>query len=423
MRSRPSFASSRYHWPTAAGSSRPGLRHCSGATRPPEPIPASGVVSPVARLETILNALDDGYCLVEVLFDRSAVPIDYRFLECNPAFEAQTGLHDAVGRMMRELAPQHEEHWFQIYGRVALTGQSERFEQHAAALDDRWYDVFAVRVDDPAERHVAILFRDITPRKRAQDALRENAVRLREAAEQLQQADQRKDEFLATLAHELRNPLAPIRNGVQILRLASVGDTNIQRIAEIMDRQVSHLVRLVDDLLDVSRITRGQVGLRQELVTVNRVLSRAVESCSTLFEPAGLHLRVEIPPDPVCVEGDADRLIQVFSNLLANAAKFTPREGTVSLSLSAGDGHAIVVVEDNGIGIPTDRLKDVFEMFAQVHAPGGNSGLGIGLALVRQIVLLHHGSVVAESEGPGHGSRFTVRLPLQQQEPHVDRTG
>lgn len=270
--------------------------------------------------------------------------------------------------------------------------------------------VAACYLPGEGERMIAYAV-DITARKRAEEALRDNEAQLRQAAEALRRADQRKDEFLATLAHELRNPLAPIRNGVQILRLASAGNPNLQHTTQMMDRQVNHLVRLVDDLLDVSRITRGKVGLRHELLALNQVLSRAVESCSPQFAPSAHHLQVEIPPDPVWVEGDPDRLTQVFSNLLSNAAKFTPLEGTVSLSLSARDGEAIVVVQDTGIGIPGDRLDHVFEMFTQVQ-PRTNDGLGIGLALVQQIVLMHHGSVVAESEGPGRGSRFTVRLPL-----------
>jgi CheY-like chemotaxis protein len=182
----------------------------------------------------------------------------------------------------------------------------------------------------------------------------------------------------------------------------------------MMDRQVNHLVRLVDDLLDVSRITRGKIELRRERVVLNEVLSSALESCETLFEPHGHELRVQIPSEPLAVQGDPDRLTQVFSNLLSNAAKFTPREGTVWLSLERQGDDAVVVVRDTGIGIPAERLESVFDMFAQVHAPRGNDGLGIGLALVRRLLEMHKGSVTAHSGGLGRGSSFTVRLPLLQ---------
>ena len=624
-----------------------------------------------ARYCALLEAIDQGFCIVELMFDEHEKPVDYRFLEINPAFERQTGLVDARGKRMRELAPAHEQHWYDVYGRVAVTGKSVRFENYAAALGDRWFDVFAFRVDEPEQRHVAILFSDITDprraalerqrtqqalavsearfrqlielgpvgigvgepagrmllandallgmlgytpdeidslnwrertppeflpldlanidslrrgaapvpfekefvrrdgtrvpalvvaqflpgkgerliayvlditerkraeralreseaqlrslidhmagfvamldregallevgepalhaggleradvigrkfwecgwwrhdpaqrsriqqwvrdagrgttvredvvartadggqldidlmlvpvfddsgrvthvipsgidvseRKRMETALRENEARLNQAASALQDADRRKDEFLATLAHELRNPLAPIRNGVQILRLTAAGDHTLQRTTEMMDRQVNHLVRLVDDLLDVSRITRGKIELRRDRVVLNDVLSCALESCETLFEPHGHELRVQIPQEPLAVEGDPDRLTQVFSNLLSNAAKFTPRGGTVWLSLERRGDDAVVVVRDTGIGIPAERLESVFDMFAQVHAPRGNDGLGIGLALVRLLLEMHRGSVTAESGGSDRGSRFTVRLPL-----------
>jgi len=179
-----------------------------------------------------------------------------------------------------------------------------------------------------------------------------------------------------------------------------------------MERQMQHLVRLVDDLLDVSRITRGKIKLRRDLVLINEVVSSALESCQTLFEPHGHTLSVVLCTEPLCVLGDPDRLRQVFANLLSNAAKFTPREGTVWVSLERSANFALVRVKDTGIGIPPERLKNVFEMFAQVNTPAGNDGLGIGLALARQLVTLHGGWIEAHSEGVGKGSEFLVCLPL-----------
>lgn len=253
---------------------------------------------------------------------------------------------------------------------------------------------------------------DISDRKQVERALRENEQRLADSAAALRDADRRKDDFLATLAHELRNPLAPIRNGIQVLRLIAGANPTLERTTQMMERQMQHLVRLVDDLLDVSRITRGKIKLRRDLVLINEVVSSALESCQALFEPQGHTLSVVLPTEALSVLGDRDRLRQVFANLLSNAAKFTRREGTVWVSLERSADFALVRVRDTGIGIPPERLKHVFEMFAQVNAPEGNDGLGIGLALARQLVSLHGGWIEARSEGMGKGSEFLVCLPL-----------
>ena len=253
---------------------------------------------------------------------------------------------------------------------------------------------------------------DISDRKRMELALRENEQRLADSAAALRDADRRKDDFLATLAHELRNPLAPIRNGIQILRLVAAANPTLERTSQMMERQMQHLVRLVDDLLDVSRITRGKIKLRRDLVLLNDVVSSALESCQALFEPRGHTLAVTFSAEPLRVVGDPDRLRQVFANLLSNAAKFTPKEGSVWVNLERSAGFALMRVKDTGIGIPQERLKNVFEMFAQVNTPAGNDGLGIGLCLARQLVTLHGGRIEARSEGVGSGSEFTVCLPL-----------
>lgn len=252
----------------------------------------------------------------------------------------------------------------------------------------------------PGEGELMVAFAvDITDQKRAEEALRA--------------ADRRKDDFLATLAHELRNPLAPIRNGLQLMKLSAGGDARLQRISEIMERQMSHLVRLVDDLLDVSRITRGKVQLRKERVLLNDVLSSALESCKSLLDPRGHELIVELASDPLAVSGDYDRLTQVFSNLLSNAAKFTLPGGRICVRLSRESDHAVVIVRDTGIGIAPEALESIFEMFSQAAVGEHTSaGLGIGLALVRELVQRHGGSVQARSAGPGKGSEFVVRLPL-----------
>ena len=226
-------------------------------------------------------------------------------------------------------------------------------------------------------------------------------------------ADRRKDEFLATLAHELRNPLAPIRNWVNVLRLSG-SDQPGRNVWEMMDRQVNHMVRLVDDLLELSRITRGKIELRMESIELASVVAAAVEASRPLIESANHTLTVSVPEDPIVVRADAVRLAQVFSNLLNNAVKYTDTGGSISLVVRRASDSAIVSVSDTGIGISPAALPRVFDMFVQIegrdHRP--QTGLGIGLTLVRSIVEMHGGRVEAHSQGSGHGSQFIVRLPL-----------
>ncbi len=232
------------------------------------------------------------------------------------------------------------------------------------------------------------------------------------AEEVLKNADQRKDEFLATLAHELRNPLAPIRTGLHILNLSrdpAVAD----RTREMMERQLSHMVRLIDDLLDVSRITSGKVTLRKEQVLLRSVAETAVEASRPVIEAAGHALKLTLPEEPVWLAADPTRLAQVISNLLTNAAKYTPEGGCIELSAASEGGEVIIRVTDTGLGIPPGMLAEVFEMFTQVNRTLERSqgGLGIGLALVKRLVEFHGGTITAESPGLGQGSTFTVRLP------------
>jgi signal transduction histidine kinase len=236
---------------------------------------------------------------------------------------------------------------------------------------------------------------------------------LRAAAEALREADRRKDEFLATLAHELRNPLAPIRNGLQILRIAPNGE-QAEDVREMMDRQVTHLVRLIDDLLDVSRVSQGKIDLRKERIALQSALQAAVEVSRPLIETGRHGLTLDVPEDTLWLDADLTRIAQVISNLLNNAARYTPEGGRIALSVRRQEGSAVIAVSDNGMGIPAAMLPRVFELFTQVdtNLERSQGGLGIGLALVRQLIGLHGGTVQAQSPGLGQGSVFTVTLPL-----------
>ena len=729
------------------------------------------------KFRTLFESMDEGYCLIEMIFDADARPADYRFLEINPAFEKHTGLRNAQGKRMLELAPDHDAHWFEIYGRVAVTGEPVRFVNEAKALEGRWFDVYAFRLGDNESRKVAILFNDISDRKASENELRASENRSRtilesitdgffaldsdwrftyinaagerfldrtpgdligkslwdefpgtvgsefervyrrvvagpvgesftayypnfhrwyevtaypapnglsvyfrdvtdrrqveqerqqfaalvdassdfigvagldlrglylnrageeliglehgqvasigvldcfpeserdrvigliagseggepvvvdtwfqhlrtgqlipvswaflrlrdtsgnvsgyatvtrdlternhaeerlraseerrrlalDAAElgmwhvepatralqtdtrfraifgttdewtdylqvfavihpddlpavqaavaaatrpqdpipyaieyrivhpngslrwvfakgrtsiegtgpsrratsfngtvaditeqkkgeeererlvaRLQEQDQRKDEFLATLAHELRNPLAPIRNGLQIMRLAKGDAKATEQVRSMMERQLGQMVHLIDDLLDLSRISRGAIDLRKVRIELAKAIELAIEATRPSIEQAGHELVIEVPPGPIFVDADLTRLAQVFSNLLNNAAKYTQRGGRIRLSVQHLGTEAVVSVQDNGIGIPPHMLQHVFEMFTQVdrHLERSQGGLGVGLSIVQRLVQMHGGSVEARSDGNGRGSEFVVRLPV-----------
>ncbi len=248
---------------------------------------------------------------------------------------------------------------------------------------------------------------------RGHTALRRSQLVLAQQAEQLRSADRRKDEFLATLAHELRNPLAPIRAGLDLLGQSRDQDSS-KRALEVMNRQLQHMVRLIDDLLDVSRITQGRLELKRQRIELGAVLDAAIESTRPHVERNRHQLRVDVENRALLLDADLTRLAQVVSNLLNNACKYTPAGGLIEIRARQRGAEVVIEVSDNGLGIPETQLSEVFEMFSQVNRTLERSqgGLGIGLALVRQLVEMHGGSVAAHSEGPGLGSTFTLRLPI-----------
>lgn len=367
------------------------------------------------RYSTLIDLMDEGFCVLEIIYDDNNQPYDYRFEEVNQAFEKQTGLIAPVGKTARNLVPNLEMDWVETYGRVAATGKPMRFQMESQALG-RTFDVYASRQGGPESHRVSLIFSDITARKFAEEALRNHANSLMES-------NRRKSEFLATLAHELRNPLAPLKNGVQLLHLNSHNPEAVVQVRSMMERQLNQMVRLVDDLLDIARINSGKIELKTAPVTLGTIVTSAVETSLPFITAQNHQLSLEIHNDAVPLNADATRLAQVLSNLLNNAAKYTPASGDIRLA-SWDDGiDLFIAVKDNGIGLTDECIASVFEMFSQVgrSLTQAQGGLGIGLSLVRQIVELHGGQVTAQSAGRGLGSTFLVRLPMLLAPPLVEK--
>lgn len=259
------------------------------------------------------------------------------------------------------------------------------------------------------------VMRDQTQRKQMEDELRQLAANLSES-------DRRKTEFLATLGHELRNPLAPIRTGLEAMKLLENDPEAMIEIRNTMERQVQQMVRLIDDLLDISRITQSKMELRVCRVALSNVIQSAVEATKPFIDEAGHQLAVNLPSQPIFLNADPNRLAQVISNLLNNSAKYTPGSGHISLTVEREGSEVVVTIKDNGLGIPADMLDGIFELFRQIDRPleKGYSGLGIGLSLVKRLVEMHNGSIEVRSDGPNQGSEFSVRLPILIESPTAE---
>ncbi|MDB5884022.1 MAG: multi-sensor hybrid histidine kinase [Polaromonas sp.] len=496
------------------------------------------------RYHNLFNSMDEGFCIIDMIFDDLGQAVDCRFLEVNPAFSLQTGLHDAVGKRMSDFTSDNDAGWMKICGEVFRSGSSVRFTHQENKADTR-FDIYAARLGGLENPKIALVINNITQRTRDEAALRESEQRFRalfdwgpmamytcdmtgtirhfnagavklwgrapnpDAASErfcgaakiyrmdgtllpysenpmvavlkgerplvndvqaiieqgngtritvianivpirngrgeitgaincfydvtersrLEQASllqsqaladlhRRKDEFLAMLSHELRNPLAPLLSAVELLRMQENENPLHQQACKVIERQVGQLKHLVDDLLEISRITSGNVRLRREAVTLGDIVEKALESAQPLILQRRHQLTVSLPPHPLWVDADATRMEQVLVNLLTNAAKYTDPGGCIWLNVepeddAAGHAHAVLRVRDSGIGIAPELLPHVFDLFTQAERSIDRSqgGMGIGLCLVRRLVELHAGTVEAHSV-PGQGSEFTVRLPL-----------
>lgn len=369
-----------------------------------------------------LETADNPYRLLVAQVRQAAVTLTQEGLivSCNRRFGELLGRTPSYlhGRAFSEFVTTESKG---TLDRMLRDGCAEELQDSVtvARSDGSVADVYlGVRPIREGARGLCLMVTDLTEQRHYEELQRTQEA-LRASEERYKAADRRKDEFLATLAHELRNPLAPIRNAAQILQAKGPPDPELQWARGVIDRQVVVMARLLEDLLDVSRISRQRLELRTELLDVRSVVEAALETSRPVIEAAGHELIVNVPPAPMRLMGDAVRLEQVLSNLLNNAAKYTEGHGRIVLTASK-DGNAVVLsVKDNGIGIDEAMLPDLFRIFSQQTAAQGRSqgGLGIGLSLVKGLVELHGGTVDVSSRGPGKGSEFIVRLPLTADAP------
>lgn len=493
------------------------------------------------RHRMLFNSMDEGFCTIEVIFDEKQKPVDYRFLEINQAFEKHTGLRDTRGRTVRELLPNHEQYWFDIYGRVAMTGEPARFEDRAQSLD-RWFQVYAFRVGPQENHEVAVYFSDISDRIRAQEALRESDERFRTLADNISQfcwmadakgwlfwynrrwfdytgttleemqgwgwakvhhpdhvrrveekwrrhleageswedtfplrgkdgvyrwflsravpirdetgkivrwfgtntditelreaeaaarsASVAKDNFLAQLSHELRTPLTPVLMTAAALSQEEKLPSEVREQLAMIERNVALEARLIDDLLDLTRVTHGKLALRAEPCDAHSLIALAVEIVRDEAREKQIDIRMGLKAERSRLMGDPARLQQVFWNLLRNAVKFTPRGGHIRIRSSDGvchsagkDEHSVCIeVSDDGSGFEPSEAERLFEPFHQ-GVSSSSPGLGLGLAIARAVVDLHRGKISAMSPGRDQGAIFTVELPATSFGIHPSVTG
>jgi PAS domain S-box-containing protein len=371
------------------------------------------------KRERLQQAMAESLALLDTLQKHAPIGIafmdrNYRFQRVNDELAAINGLPASahLGRTVAEVVPAIWPKLEPVYRKVLAGEPALNVEISGETLahvgvERHWVaSYYPVRNPSHEVIGLGVFVSEVTERKKAEIALREQATALAETARQ-------KDEFIAMLSHELRNPLAPVRSALELLRRFGPQNAIAASTFDVMERQIKHMVRLLDDLLDVSRITSGRIRLNMQLIDVRQVIGDGIESARSLIDRRRHRLETVLPPEPVFVRGDATRLVQVLVNLLNNAAKYTPEGGTIRLAASAEDADAVLRVADTGAGISPRLLPKIFDLFTQDDRTldRAQGGLGIGLTLVRRISELHGGTVEVHSPGRGQGSEFVVRLP------------
>ena len=372
----------------------------------------SDITDEVGRLRGLLNAMKDAFCVIEILVDESDVIRDLRFLDANEAFFVHTGIRDVNGRLASEVFPELEASWYDNFAKVYQSGAPAQFVERSRSLN-RWFECSLSRIGPREQRQLTCLFKDVTERKSVEDERELTASQLAKLAAALAESDQHKTEFLATLAHELRNPLAPVRSGLEMINECRHDPDEVARSCEMALGQVEHMVRLVDDLLDISRISLGTVTLQLQATELTQMINSAVARSRELMDQKQQVLELALPHETRTIVVDPIRVSQIISNLLSNAAKYTPDHGIIKLSVKLDEHHLLISVSDNGDGLEKDSLSRIFNMFTQItgDVPRENTGLGIGLTLSQRLVTLHGGTLQGFSDGLGKGSRFDVVIP------------
>ncbi len=367
-----------------------------------------------------LETADRPYRLLVEQMQQGAATLDAggSVMYCNRRFADMLGRpHERVmGLGFGDFMPSHEGTLFERLLKNGRAG-ADQSEAHLQQADGSLVPIFLTfnALPEDCGAAIGVLITDLTKQR--------SHERLKVAMEALKESDRRKNEFLAMLAHELRNPLAPIRNAVQVLRLRGNLGAEVQLASEMMERQVNQMVRLVDDLLDVSRVSRGKIALRLGRIELASAVNHAVEAVHSLVQCMEHELTVTLPSRPIYLKADPTRLAQIVGNLLNNACKFTPKGGRIFLNVEREAAQAVIRVQDSGIGIAGDKLPAIFEMFTQIDTSLERtvSGLGIGLTLVKNLAELHGGTVEARSAGVGHGCEFVVRLPILNEAPEASQ--
>jgi signal transduction histidine kinase len=366
------------------------------------------------KYRTLFDSIDEGFCIIEMIFDEQEKPVDYRFLEINPSFEKQTGLRNALGKRMRELAPQHEAHWFEIYGRIAVTGEAVRFQNRAEQLH-RSYDVYAFRFGEPANRQVAILFSDITERKLREDDVDRLNAELSQRAAQLEAANKELEAFSYSVSHDLRAPLRTV-DGFSQAALADYGSQlpeEGRRYLEMIHGGAQQMGQLIDDLLAFSQL--GRQPLSKRTVDTAKLVREVLEDLSAQRD--GRQIDIRIGDLPSC-QGDPSLLKQVWINLLSNALKYSSKrekavievDTTTPMTGSASDSYKVVYfVCDNGTGFDMRYADKLFGVFQRLHRAEEYEGTGVGLAIVQRIIHRHGGRIWAEA-APDRGATFYFTL-------------
>ena len=362
------------------------------------------------KYHNLFNSIDEGFCIFEVIFNENDVAVDYRFLETNPAFEKHTGIKDSEGKQMLELAPDHESHWFEIYGRIAKTGKSERFVHRAKHIGNRWFDVYAFRVGRPQEKKVAAIFTDISEKKMAEKELQQ-------AKETAEKAARAKEEFLAHMSHEIRTPLNAIVGFSHLLMEQEHSDDQ-HRSLNIMHNAAGNLNRLINDILDLSKIQAGKISAEPEPNNLHEFFRDTLTVHRGMAQKKGISLKHQLDEKiPALLNFDRSKLSHVLHNLLSNAVKFTEKgEVKLNAELKQQEKNNIWIefsVTDTGIGIEKNKLKEIFDVFRQADASTVRKygGTGLGLTIAKLYLEMMGSKIMVESQ-PGKGSRFFFVLPV-----------